>query len=52
MADEKRTIIRLPAPLPVHITYQTVKSDHNGVISFHTDIYNRDQQLADILFGK
>lgn len=52
MADEKRTIIRLPAPLPVHITYQTVKSDQNGVISFHTDIYNRDQQLADILFGQ
>jgi len=52
IADGKRTIIRLPAPLPVHITYQTVKSDQNGVLSFHSDIYNRDQQLAGILFGK
>ncbi|MCX5871170.1 MAG: L,D-transpeptidase family protein [Deltaproteobacteria bacterium] len=46
----KRTIIRLPTPLPVHITYQTVTSDQNGIISFYTDIYDRDQQLEDILF--
>ncbi len=52
IAEGKRTILHLPEPMPVHITYQTVKSDHNGVISFHADIYNRDQQLADILFQK
>jgi len=46
----KRTIIRLPTPLPVHIIYRTVTSDQNGTISFHTDIYNRDQQLEEILF--
>ncbi|MBU0663131.1 MAG: L,D-transpeptidase family protein [Proteobacteria bacterium] len=46
----KRTILRLPTPIPVHITYQTVKSDQNGVISFYTDIYDRDQQLEQILF--
>lgn len=46
----KRTIINLPTPLPVHITYQTVKSDQDGAISFYSDIYNRDQQLEEILF--
>jgi len=49
---DKRSILRLPTPLPVHITYQTVKSDANGMVSFHTDIYNRDPQLAEILFNK
>lgn len=46
----KRTIVQLPTPLPVHITYQTVKSDQNGKISFYTDIYDRDRQLEEILF--
>ena len=45
-----RTIIRLPEPLPVHITYQTVKSDQDGTIFFYPDIYNRDQQLEKLLF--
>lgn len=45
----KRTIVRLPEPLPVHITYHTVKSDRNGAIFFYTDIYNRDQLFEDIL---
>jgi murein L,D-transpeptidase YcbB/YkuD len=48
----KRTIIQLPTPLPVHITYQTVKSDQNGKIYFYSDIYNRDQQLEEILFNE
>ena len=47
---DKRTIIRLPTPLPVHITYQTVTSDQNGLMFFHTDIYDRDQKLEQILF--
>ncbi|MFH2122426.1 MAG: L,D-transpeptidase family protein [Pseudomonadota bacterium] len=46
----KRTIIRLPTPIPIHITYQTVKSDQGGVVSFFTDIYDRDQHLEQILF--
>lgn len=46
----KRAIIQLPATIPVHITYQTVKSDQNGGISFYADIYDRDQQLEQILF--
>ncbi len=46
----KRTIVQLPTPLPVHITYQTVKCDLDGKISFYTDIYDRDRQLEDILF--
>lgn len=50
IATGKRTIIRLPEPLPVHITYQTVRSDEKGTISFHADIYDRDRQLEQILF--
>lgn len=46
----KRSIIRLPTPIPVHIIYRTVTSDQDGTISFHPDIYNRDQQLEEILF--
>jgi murein L,D-transpeptidase YcbB/YkuD len=46
----KRTIIRLPEPLPVHITYQTAKSDQDGTTFFHTDIYDRDRKLEQILF--
>jgi murein L,D-transpeptidase YcbB/YkuD len=52
IAADKRSILRLPSPLPVHITYQTVKSDESGRVSFHRDIYNRDPQLAEILFTK
>ena len=46
----KRTIIRLPEPLPVHITYQTARSDQKGTTFFHTDIYDRDRMLEQILF--
>jgi len=46
----KRTIVPLPTPIPVHIIYRTVTSDPDGAISFHPDIYNRDQQLEEILF--
>jgi len=46
----KRTIIRLPEPLPVHITYQTARSNQDGTTSFHTDIYDRDRQFEQILF--
>lgn len=43
----KRSIIHLRAPIPVHIIYRTVTSDPDGAISFHPDIYNRDQQLEE-----
>jgi len=46
----KRTIVHLPEPPPVHITYQTVKSDQQGLASFHPDIYDQDRQLEQILF--
>ena len=46
----KRTIISLPEPLPVHITYQTAKSNQDGTTFFHTDIYDRDRKLEQILF--
>lgn len=46
----ERTIVPLPTPIPVHIIYRTVTSDQDGAISFHPDIYNRDQQLEEMLF--
>lgn len=46
----KRTIVPLPTPIPVHIIYRTVTSDPDGAISFHPDIYNRDQEFEEILF--
>lgn len=52
IATGDRAIIRLPSPLPVHITYQTVKSDQHGALFFYPDIYNRDQQLEEMLFQK
>jgi murein L,D-transpeptidase YcbB/YkuD len=50
IGTDKRTIISLPTPIPVHIIYRTVTSDPDGAIFFHPDIYNRDQQLEEILF--
>ncbi len=52
IATGTRAIIRLPSPLPVHITYQTVKSDQDGTLFFYPDIYNRDPQLEEMLFQK
>jgi murein L,D-transpeptidase YcbB/YkuD len=52
IATGKRTIIRLPTPLPVHITYQTVTSDQKGTISFPPDIYDRDQKLEEVFFNE
>lgn len=46
----KRTIIRLPEPLPVHIIYQTARSDEQGTTFFHNDIYDQDRMLEQILF--
>jgi len=46
----KRTIIHLPEPLPVHIIYQTARSDQQGTTFFHTDIYDQDRMLEQILF--
>jgi murein L,D-transpeptidase YcbB/YkuD len=48
----KRKIVTVFAPLPVHITYQTVWVDKTGTIHFNNDIYGRDRKLAEILFSR
>lgn len=48
----KRQIIRLPTPLPVHITYQTTWVDKNGMIYFNEDLYDQDEALIKALFNK
>ncbi len=52
IASGKRTIINLTTPLPIHITYQTVRCDPEGTIFFYGDIYNRDPALIEALFTR
>ena len=39
-------------PIPVHLVYQTAWGDKNGVLQFSKDLYGRDQQLIQALFGE
>ena len=41
--------IRLPATIPVHVTYQTAFVDADGKLQFRNDIYDRDKALLAIL---
>ena len=43
--------IRLPATIPVHVTYQTAFVDADGKLQFRNDIYDRDKALLAILKG-
>ncbi|MDH3329647.1 MAG: L,D-transpeptidase family protein [Desulfobulbaceae bacterium] len=51
IALEKRKVVNLSTPLPIHITYQTVWVDNQGIINFNEDTYGRDRKLAEILFA-
>ncbi len=48
----ERKVIGLAAPLPVHITYQTVWLDNQGIIHFNNDLYNRDARLLEVLLSR
>lgn len=48
----KRKIISLKPPVPVHLVYQTAWVDKDEVIHFSKDLYGRDQQLIHALFGE
>ena len=48
---KERKIIRLQEKVPVHLVYQTVWVDKNEALHFSRDLYGRDQQLGDALFG-
>jgi len=47
-----RKVIKLPSPLPVHITYQTAWVDKDGEIRFNIDNYERDSKLMEILLQR
>jgi len=47
-----RKVVRLPTPLPVHITYQTTWVDKEGLIHFNDDVYGRDAKLYAGLFNQ
>lgn len=47
--SDKRKVITLATPVPVHITYLTTWVDKNGTMSFNRDIYNRDSKLYSAL---
>ncbi|MEE9587095.1 MAG: L,D-transpeptidase family protein [Hyphomicrobiaceae bacterium] len=52
VASQKRTVINLDAPVPVHLTYSTAWLGEDGTIQFRSDIYQRDVRLYAALFGK
>lgn len=48
-AGKERTVT-LKKTVPVFIAYFTAYVDHNGLLNFRKDIYNRDKRLEDMLF--
>jgi murein L,D-transpeptidase YcbB/YkuD len=44
--------IKFPAPIPVHITYQTAFVDDSGKLVIRDDLYGRDQRLLIALKGE
>jgi len=48
----ERKVITLSKPLPIHITYQTVWLDNQGIIHFNGDLYNRDARLLEVLLSQ
>ena len=47
----ERTIVNLPQPLPIHITYLTAWVD-GGTPNFRNDIYEQDAKLLNALDGR
>ena len=47
----RRTVARLPVPVPVHLTYVTAWAGEGGSINFRKDVYGRDKRLARALFA-
>jgi murein L,D-transpeptidase YcbB/YkuD len=48
----ERKVIALSNPLPIHITYQTVWLDNQGIIHFNGDLYNRDARLLEVMLSQ
>lgn len=50
MHGGKEQIYRLKETIPVYIAYFTAWADQEGNIAFYSDLYNRDKNLAKMLF--
>ena len=46
MGAEKRRVVRLAKPVPVHLTYLTAWVNKDGSVHFRRDVYDRDRTLA------
>jgi murein L,D-transpeptidase YcbB/YkuD len=44
LATGRETVVKLPAPLPVHLLYWTAWADEEGM-QFRDDIYGRDERV-------
>jgi len=51
MKGKKETICILKKKIPIHIGYFTAWVNDSGEINFYTDIYSRDDCLAELLFS-
>lgn len=51
VATQKRTVVNLAEPLPIHITYFTAWVDQ-GIPNFRADIYGQDEKLLAALAGQ
>lgn len=49
IATTKNQNIRLPRPVPVHLTYRTAWVDLDNTVNFRPDLYRRDQAMIDVL---
>jgi L,D-transpeptidase YcbB len=52
MIGSAETNIQFPAPIPVHITYQTAFVDDHGKLVLREDIYGRDNRTLAALRGE
>jgi len=43
------TVVKLDAPIPVHITYITAFMDQHGELNYRRDVYGRDRKLITAL---
>lgn len=51
MNSGQEQFVKLKAPVPVLITYNTVWVDENGVLNFRDDIYGHDAALSQKMFS-
>ncbi|MBF0250693.1 MAG: hypothetical protein HQL35_08715 [Alphaproteobacteria bacterium] len=49
MNGSATTVVKLPQPLPVYLTYATAWIDGRGAVQFRDDVYGRDAALAKAL---